>query len=233
MPGGATCYARRVESPASGGLRDLAAALPALPLFPLPAVLFPGALMPLHVFEPRYRALVRDALEGHRALAVVLITGPDRLDAHGHPEIARVAGAGTIVDHVELPNGRYNILVRGRARVELEELPFGEGPYRRARATVINAPAGHASPSDVASLIGAATAFAARLRERDPSFELSLPKDAPAGALADLCAHHLMLDPRERQAALETLDVGPRVRRVAEALALQRLALSHDPKDMN
>jgi ATP-dependent Lon protease len=189
--------------------------------------------MPLHVFEPRYRALVRDALKGHRSLAVVLITDPDRLDAHGHPQIARLAGAGTIVDHVELPSGRYNILVRGRARVELEELPFGEGPYRRARATVIHAPPGHASPSDVASLIASATAFAARLRERDADFELSLPKDAPAGALADLCAHHLILDPRERQEALETLEIGARVRRVAEVLALQKLALSRDPKDMN
>jgi ATP-dependent Lon protease len=222
-----------VDAPASGGLRDLAGALPALPLFPLPAVLFPGALMPLHVFEPRYRAMVRDILDGHRALAVVLVTGPERLDEHGHPEIARVAGAGVIVDHVELPSGRFNILVRGRARVALEELPFGAHPYRTARATVLTAPPGEAPPADVVTLVSAATAFAARVREGDPTFELSLPKDAPAGALADLCAHHLVLDPHERQAALETLDVGARVRRVADVLALQRLALSHGPKDMN
>ncbi len=71
------------------------------------------------------------------------------------------------------------------------------------------------------------------MRERDKSFELTLPRDAPAGAVADLCAHHLVLDARERQAALETLDVGARVRRVAEVLALQRLALSTDPREMN
>src|SRR5215468_9252705 len=121
-----------VGSPASAGLRDLLPALSALPLFPLPMVLFPGALMPLHIFEPRYRAMVRDLLETHRALAVVLITDHDRLDEHGHPRIAAVAGAGVIIDHVELPSGRFNILVRGRARVALEELPFGEKPYRRA-----------------------------------------------------------------------------------------------------
>src|SRR5580700_10422501 len=114
MPGGATCYARRVESPASGGLRDLAAALPALPLFPLPTVLFPGALLPLHVFEPRYRQMVRDALDTHSALGVVFVTDADALDEHGHPRIARIAGAGIIVDHAELPSGRFNILVRGR-----------------------------------------------------------------------------------------------------------------------
>jgi ATP-dependent Lon protease len=222
-----------VDSPASGGLRDLAPALAALPLFPLPTVLFPGALMPLHIFEPRYRAMVRDALDTHRALAVVLITDPEDRDEHGRPRIAEIAGAGVIVDHAELPSGRFNILLRGRARVHLEELPFREKPYRRARATVLTAPPGEASASDLSALIAAATSFAARVRERDPSFELPLPKDAPASVIADLCAHHLLLDARERQVALETLDVGERVRRVAEALALQRLALSGDPRDMN
>jgi Lon protease-like protein len=222
-----------VSSPASGGLRDLAPALPSLPLFPLPTVLFPGAMMPLHIFEPRYRAMVRDAIEGHQALAVVLVTGPEELDEHGHPQIAKIAGAGIIIDHVELPSGRFNILVRGRARVALEELPFGDKPYRRARATVLAAPPGEAAPSDLSALISSATAFASRVRERDPSFEFPLPRDTPAGAVADLCAHHLVLDARERQAALETLEVGARVRRVTEVLALQRLALSNDPRDMN
>jgi ATP-dependent Lon protease len=217
----------------SGGLRDLGPALSALPLFPLSTVLFPGALLPLHVFEPRYRTMIRDVLDGHRALAVVLVTAPDDLDEHDHPRIASIAGAGVIVDHVDLPGGRFNILVRGRARVSLAELPFGEKPYRRAQATVIEEPAVEVPPSELAALVSAAAAFAARVRERDRTFELPLPKDAPAGAVADLCAHHLVLDARERQAALETLEVRARVRRVAEALALQRLALSGDPRDMN
>src|SRR6185437_3745247 len=189
--------------------------------------------MPLHIFEPRYRAMVRDVLDSHCALAIVLITDPKAIDAHGHPRIAQVAGAGLIVDHVELPSGRFNILVRGRARVHLDELPFGENPYRRACATVIVPPPGEAEAGDVSALVSAATTFVARVRERDPRFELTLPKDADAGALADLCAQHLILDAPERQAALETLDVGARVRRVTEALALQRLALSTDPRELN
>lgn len=221
-----------MDSPASGGLRDLAPALPSLPLFPLPTVLFPGAVLPLHIFEPRYRAMIRDVLDTHRALAVVLVTDAGRLDEHGHPQIAGVAGAGTIVDYVELPSGRFNILLRGRARVSLDELPFGEKPYRRARATVLGS-TGEVPASDLAALVSAAGAFAARVRERDPAFELPLPKDAPAGTVADLCAHHLVLDARERQAALETLDTGARVRRVTEVLALQRLALGGNRRDMN
>lgn len=205
---------------------DLASALPELPLFPLPqTVLFPGALLPLHVFEPRYRALVRDALETHRILSVVLITDPRAIDAHGHPTIAEIAGVGEILDHAELPGGRYNILLRGRARVRLAERPFVP-PYRTAVATVLEDHPGEVSTQDHAALVSTAASFAALVRERDSAFEFRLPRDAAASLVADLCAHHLILDARERQAVLETLDVGARVRRVTEALALQQLSLS-------
>jgi ATP-dependent Lon protease len=213
-------------------LPDLAPALEALPLFPLQTVLFPGALLPLHVFEPRYRALVRDILETHRALSVVLVTNPLDIDEHGHPAIAKVAGAGVIVDYAELPDGRYNILVRGRARVRLRELPF-EPPYRRAAASVIESPEVEISQADLAALASAATSFTALVREREPSFELPLPKSAPPALIADLCAHHLVIDPRERQAILEMADVPARVRHVAEVLAMQRLALSGAPREVN
>ncbi|NUQ72611.1 MAG: LON peptidase substrate-binding domain-containing protein [Polyangiaceae bacterium] len=211
---------------------DLAPALEALPLFPLQTVLFPGALLPLHVFEPRYRALVRDILETHRALSVVLVTNPLDVDAHGQPAIASIAGAGVIVDYAELPDGRYNILVRGRARVRLRELPF-EPPYRRAAATVLESPEAEVSQADLTSLVSAATSFTSLVRERERSFELPLPKNAVPAVIADLCAHHLVIDPRERQAILEMLDVPARVRRVAEVLAMQRLALSGGPRDVN
>lgn len=212
---------------------DLGPALEALPLFPLPqAVLFPGALLPLHIFEPRYRALVRDALASHRTLSVVMITDPISIDEHGHPAIAPVAGVGMIIDHADLPGGRYNILLRGRARVSLSELPF-EPPYRRAAASLIEPPDVEVPQGDVMALLSMASAFAAIVRVRDRTFDFQLPKDASPGALADLCAHHLILDARERQAILETIDPLARVRRVAEALAAQRLALSGEVRDVN
>lgn len=211
-------------------LPDIASALGALPLFPLPqTVLFPEAMLPLHIFEPRYRAMVRDALATHRTLAIVLITDANEVDAHGHPQIARVAGVGVIIDHADLPGGRYNILLKGRARVQLDdELPFVK-PYRRARASVLTPQPGHVSQSDLAALVSSATAFAAIVRERDKTFEFHLPREADPGTLADLCAHQLVLDARERQAALDMLDVGARVRRVSETLAIQRVTLAPDP----
>lgn len=212
---------------------EIDAALGALPLFPLPqAVLFPGAVLPLHVFEPRYKAMIRDCLASHRALTVVQITDSGRRDEHGHPKIAGVAGAGVIVDHAELPEGRYNILVRGQARVRLEELPFVP-PYRTARATVLHAPDGGVSERDVAALMANATAFVALVRERDREFEMRLPRGALPGALADVCAHHLVIDAAERQSILETLAPRDRVLRVTEILALQRLALSRRDHGLN
>src|ERR1041385_4835026 len=89
---------------------DLTAALEELPLFPLPElVLLPGALLPLQIFEPRYRKLVRDALDGHKAMGIVCIPDPNQLDPRGLPAMASVGGVGTIIDYSELPSGRYNI----------------------------------------------------------------------------------------------------------------------------
>src|SRR5258706_16373803 len=103
-----------MDAPLPSSLRDLAPALEALPIFPLPqTVLFPAALLPLHVFEPRYRAMVKDCLATHKAMAIALIRdSPERqaeasgaLQRRRLPEIAPVAGLGVIIDHAQLADG--------------------------------------------------------------------------------------------------------------------------------
>jgi ATP-dependent Lon protease len=206
-------------------MRDIAAALDVLPVFPLPqTVLFPGALLPLHIFEPRYRTMVKEALATNKVIAIALIRESGERDANRNPPIEPVAGVGLIIDHTELADGRYNILLRGRARVRLEELPFVP-PYRRARATLMHSTKGDPEPRDVAALLASAAAFAADIRARDPEFDFRIPPHTPAGAACDLAAHHLVLDARERQSILETLDVPLRIRRTTESLALQHAAL--------
>ena len=206
-------------------LRDIAAALDVLPVFPLPqTVLFPGALLPLHIFEPRYRAMVKDVLATNKALAIALIRETGERDGNRNPPIEAVAGVGLIIDHAELADGRYNILLRGRARVQLEELPFVP-PYRRARATLLHSTVGEPPPRDVAALLASAAAFAADIRARDPEFDFRIPPHTSAAAACDLASHHLVLDARERQSILETLDVAVRLRRTTESLALQHAAL--------
>ena len=192
-----------------------------LPIFPLPqAVLFPGALMPLHVFEPRYRKMMRDVIDTHGVLAVAHIIEGAPVDSHGNPAISIVAGVGVVVEHQELPDGRFNVLLEGRARVHLAELPFLP-PYRRARGELLEDSHEGVSSNDHASLVAIANAFTAFVQARDPNFKFSLAPSLPAPRIADLCAHHLILDAKERQGILEMLDPEKRVRAVADAIAVQ------------
>src|SRR5687768_4611184 len=169
-----------------------------LALFPLPsAVLFPGMLMPLHVFELRYRAMTEHVMAGSKQIAVVLITG-GASDPSGNPPIASIAGVGEIVHHQALADGRYNIVLSGMARVQLDELPF-RPPFRRARATVLRSIEAPVDSGDIAALVSSATRFATQLRQRDSEFELRLPNAQDPGAIVDACAHQLIIEADERQ----------------------------------
>jgi ATP-dependent Lon protease len=199
----------------------LGPALEAMPIFPLPGVvLLPRAILPLHIFEPRYRKLVADAMGGHRCMAMAFTrSGGD------NPAIAPVAGAGIIVRYEPMSDGRSNLLLHGRARVLLEELPF-EPPYRRARARILRETGGAVADAQRAALIAAATAFVAAARRDDVEVDFELPEGADAAASADLCAHHLLLDAHARQRVLEELDVGARVLLVTGELAAQTARLA-------
>src|SRR5439155_2855429 len=118
-----------------------------IPIFPLPGVvLLPGTMLPLHIFEPRYRAMVADALAGERTIGMAMIK-PGWESAGPTPDIHPIGGAGRIVEAEELPDGRYNIVLQGefRYRVVSESPP---APYRVAEveeiATIPFADAGEA-----------------------------------------------------------------------------------------
>lgn len=93
-----------------------------LPLFPLEAVLLPGTHLPLHVFEPRYRALLADALAGTRLIGLHTLDQSAPALPDGRPALLPFGCAGEIVEHEELPDGRSNIVLRGtfRYRVNAE-----------------------------------------------------------------------------------------------------------------
>lgn len=124
-----------------------------LPLFPLPgAVLMPGATMPLHVFEPRYRQLVKDCLAADGVLAIPQIRAGEEPNQADAPGLYPYACVGHIVAHHELPDGRYNIVVEPIGRVRLvSERPM-EHPYRVADAELLDD-----EPADVASVQGIGT----------------------------------------------------------------------------
>src|SRR5437588_1623504 len=105
-----------------------------LPMFPLQTVLFPGVAMPLHVFEPRYRALTRHCLDGDGRFGVVLI---ERGSEVGGGDVRVSVGTGArIVESAELPDGRWLLMVVGVERVGVRRwLP--DDPYPQAEVDVL------------------------------------------------------------------------------------------------
>ena len=219
-----------VPPPSMGGLRS---ALSELPLFPLPnTVLFPGGLLPLHVFEPRYVAMTRHAIATHRTIAIVQLVSGD-LDRYGQVPIAGVAGAGTIVEHREMPDGRFNLLLRGEARVEINELPFLP-PFRRAVAEIMVDEPGGVTREDATALLAVAGAFAAKVRQRDGEFDFRVPTNASPEKAVDLVAHYLVIDGDARQELLEMRDVKQRTQRAMEIISQQQTSMhGHVPPSVN
>lgn len=193
-------------------------ALGEIAVFPLPnVVLFPGAALPLHIFEPRYRVMLKDCLASHRAIAI----GQSAEDG-------AIVGGGIIVEHHQLLDGRSNILVIGESRLLLEEVTLEDlprYPYRRARAVVLTDLGFDVPEHDKTALVAAATMFAAEVKKHDASFSFHVPKAASAAELADVCAYQLVVDPAVRQAVLEDLDPRSRVERVTNQIALQHGAM--------
>ncbi len=102
-----------------------------VPLFPLPRVwLFPSVVLPLHIFEPRYRQMIEDSLDGPGRLVLGTIPPDHEHEAAGNPPIHPLAGLGEIGRHERLADGRFNILLVGLQRVFVKEVA-SERLYRR------------------------------------------------------------------------------------------------------
>jgi Lon protease-like protein len=195
-------------------------ALPAvIPLFPLgDVVLFPRVPVPLHIFEPRYRKMIADALAGPRVVGMVLLRPGWETDYEGRPPVFQSGCAGRIDHSEELPDGRYNIVLRGLTRFRVREEHEGE-PYRLATVEAL------------ADALGpAAGVEAARQRVVDL---VSRAAEVPVSAVArpdlsdelfvNALSQSLELDPLEKQALLDCDGVLPRYERLGAILEFRHL----------
>lgn len=107
-----------------------------IPVFPLTrVVLLPGEVLPLHIFEPRYRDMVRDALNGHRIIGMIEYAAEHETSTPGLPPVRDIGCVGFIADHKELPDGRFLIWLLGLERFTAdEEVPVATR-YRQFRVT--------------------------------------------------------------------------------------------------
>jgi hypothetical protein len=143
------------------------AQLQRLIIFPLPrVVLLPGMPLPLHIFEPRYRKMTRDAIEQGRYIAMATLHPDGELDSAQRPAVRPMLGVGAVSEWEELADGRYHILLEGvgRARV-LSEHRTNE-PYREVCAEAV--PDVDGDPRLTRSALDAVRGLMLSLRVRNP-----------------------------------------------------------------
>lgn len=107
-----------------------------IPIFPLPrTVLLPGEVLPLHIFEPRYRAMVRDALSSHRVIGIVEATLDTDIDDAGTGPVREIGCVGFIAQHQELPDGRFLLWLLGLERFRIDQELHLATMYRQVRVS--------------------------------------------------------------------------------------------------
>jgi len=198
---------------------DAADEFPATPLFPLPnVVLFPRAVLPLHIFEERYQAMTEKALEGSRRIAMALLQPGWEKNYYGRPAIDPVVCVGRILTHEELPDGKFNFLLQGVARARIVR-EHGGKPYRVADlARLTEEPSLEMHLEAHRKAIGEVLRRGVDALPGARQFLQMLTSPMSTATVADLIAFHLLDDPALKQALLAEANVERRVHGVVTAL---------------
>lgn len=181
-----------------------------IPIFPLPNVtLFPRMLLPLHIFELRYREMAASCLQGDKLIGVALLREGWQRDYFGRPPIHKTFGVGKIIDHETLKDGRFNLMVEGLYRVRLVEEHESEA-FRVGRASVLRDRAIDHKRLEVGGvqkeLFDACRALGKVIPKfRDP-IQSAWASHPHPGVTADLLASCLVVDAYDRQSILEEAD---------------------------
>jgi Lon protease-like protein len=204
-------------------LDTLRQSLDRLPIFPLPtAVLLPYEILPLHIFEPRYRELIEEVLKNERPLAIVQLAPGWEGAYEGRPAVEPICGVGYVTRHEKLGDGRYNILVRGLARVRIDREHDTGRSYREVEAHLIVDR--HTDPVLLENASESLRRMLFALCSARPGpgasalAQLAAKAPSPA-ALADIVVAALVTDHPRRQRALVTDSVAERLELAQGAIA--------------
>jgi hypothetical protein len=181
-----------------------------VPLFPLPNLfLFPGTVMPLHIFEPRYRQMIEDSLDGPGRIVIGTILEDHHDEISGSPPVHDIAGLGEIARHERLPDGRFVIMLVGLARVRVQEVPT-DRLYRKVEAAPLEEVPVEGGDEEALrdELVDAVLARTPDLREHAEK----LPEDMPIGHLTDLLLLRMQLPQEAMQQLYSELVVADRAR---------------------
>jgi Lon protease-like protein len=195
-------------------------------LFPLPnVVLFPGVMQPLHIFEPRYREMVADAMDSDRLITMVLLKPGYEDDYEGSPPIHEIGCLGQIVHHEFQDDGRSNLILRGLTRVRIDSEEFNDRLYRTAGVSILEdeyPPEGPEAVSDAVRCVLESMIEILTLVGRSADAQkIAGASEVPAGRICDLACHCLGFDVAVKQSLLAEQSVARR----AETLLAWMLAL--------
>lgn len=190
-----------------------------LKVFPLPSVvLLPGAAAPLHIFEPRYRALVKDALESDGLIAMAQVMPGQETLVAGKPQVEDMLCVGLIGMNEVLEDGRYNLVLIGVARARVRsELPSSQ-LYREFEAELVEDE--EVDPEVDVNLRRAVVELVARLPTQVGQRVAQVASRVSGGALADVVASTFMQDAAKRFEVLNETDVRQRIEIVTEELLM-------------
>jgi uncharacterized protein len=190
-------------------------------LFPLPnVVLFPHVVLPLHIFELRYRQMTEDALADDRLVTIVQICPATTGELWTEPvPLEEVGCLGKIIQHERLPDGRFNLLLLGRERVRLRREIPGDKLYRIAEVEVLE-DIELTEPEEPlrSELISLFREVFEKRHLVNPDLAGLLKTSVPLGVLTDILAHALNLPPSLKQCLLAETRVEKRVETVGSIL---------------
>jgi len=195
---------------------------PIIPIFPLPnVVLFPTVFLPLHIFEPRYRAMVRDALGGDRIIGMTLLRPGWDARYEGAPAVYPVGCAGLITHAERLNDGRYNIVLQGIEKFRITGEDAGL-EYRRAHVEPLHE--GLTEPDRVRLRQERRRLEALLAPASEMAADLHVTGSMPDEDLVNALAQYLELEPVERQALLERDGLVARCLSLIELVEMKAIA---------
>jgi uncharacterized protein len=185
---------------------------PVIPIFPLEVtMLFPGVSRPLHIFEPRYRAMVADALKGDRIIGMTTLKPGYEADYQGRPPVYEIGCAGVITEVEELPGGRFNIVLRGVVKFRVT----GEDNTRAYRLARVDAMPEVLDDSEKAALSKHRVRLETLITEGSSS---KVPPGTSDEELVNMVAQYFPLGLAERQDLLELRNALLRARALIELI---------------
>lgn len=180
-----------------------------IPLFPLPTVvLFPGVLLPLHIFEERYRQMTKDALSGKRVIGMMLLQKGWEKDYEGALPVFPVGCLGEIVQEESLAEGRFNIVLHGTSRFHLTREVRRDTPYRQGSVTLLDNVAREEEREPLEDLRRKVLSLCTEiLMEMKLTELLPYTSSLAAAQLFDTAAFYLNMPVEKKQELLSELDL--------------------------